>query len=656
MHEHEPILDHRVMGCQTIMFNIFTRLTLFTIGCGLPLPQAIAQSGMVDPTRTICNSSAASLSSLQEDPLLRRFFEQTCGKSLESVLGQPAPTNLPAPANPVKSDANEPVVASPRPKPPEIKLDPVVTAPPKAPSLEVPAPAQATQPLVFSQIELDGVHFGSSRALKDALSGFIGKPITLESLDQVNQTIQTWYRAQGFLARTTLPSQDLSDGKLLVNIVESQFSGTRINDPKGLLRNTQVPKGLVESHQAPGDAVDLNQLEKAAASLRDLSGVETSVLLSPGARTGETTAVVNIGEGKPFEIQVNADNHGSRGTGENRVSTQFNFNNLTLRGDTLSGSLLKSDGLDYGALSYTLPFTASGWQVQARTSHSSYHLTDGNFSAADLRGPSSSYGLGLGIPFVRDGRNSVSFQFGIDKNEFENRALGNIVSKYNSLIANAQLDGQHMDMSGRGQSVWAVQFARGELDLSDSPSFFQLTDDLGPRTAGYFNKARVSASRRDSVSAGSTLTIRAQGQWADKNLDGSERFYLGGARGVRAYPANEAGGSLGHLASIEWESHLYSNPYAKWAIATFYDYGRIKRLKTELPPGVDPNPIRNSYSLEGYGIWLGSQSRTVGGGSLGFRVTFARRAGNNPGALNNGLDSDGTKDLNRILLDANLAF
>ena len=37
---------------------------------------------------------------------------------------------------------------------------------------------------------------------------------------------------------------------------------------------------------------------------------------------------------------------------------------------------------------------------------------------------------------------------------------------------------------------------------------------------------------------------------ASKNLDSSERFYLGGAQGVRAYPASEAGGSANAPAAV----------------------------------------------------------------------------------------------------------
>jgi hemolysin activation/secretion protein len=634
------------------MTLMLRRTLLSLLACSAPMTLMAQQPD--SPLASICNSGRASLQSLQSDPLLSQFFEVTCGKTLQAALQDASVTpSAPLPSPPVaaKTDDNGPVMSSPMPQAPALRVDPgVARQPSESKIVEPPTPQQS---LVFKEIELRGVTVAAPDALKASLQEFIGKPITLVNLDKLTQSIQTWYRAQGYLARTLLPGQDLTEGRLLINVVESQFTGAVINDPKGLLRNTQLPKRLVESKQPVGKPVNLEQLETAAASLRDLSGVETSVQLTPGAQEGETKAVVNVAPAKPVELQVSADNHGSKGTGEDRVSAHLRINNLSRRGDTFTASLMKSDGLEYAGVGYDLPFTTSGWRVEARAAQSEYRLVDPVFSAADMRGPTRNIGTGLIVPLVRDGRNSVNFQTSFDSNRYENRALGSILSRYQSRLLGAQIDGQHIDRDGRGQSQWAIQLSRGELDLSDSPAFYQLADATGAQTAGYFSKARVSASRRHWVNPRNSLTLRAQAQWADKNLDGSEKFYLGGARGVRAYPTNEGGGSLGRLASLEWESQVYENPMGKWAVAAFYDHGSIRRFQNPNP--LDTSQAPNDYSLHGYGLWVGTQGKLIGGGLLGMRLTFARRLGSNAGATN-GLDSDGSRVDNRIRLDANLAF
>ena len=45
--------------------------------------------------------------------------------------------------------------------------------------------------------------------------------------------------------------------------------------------------------------------------------------------------------------------------------------------------------------------------------------------------------------------------------------------------------------------------------------------------------------------------VRFQGQLANRALDGSEQFYLGGMNGVRAYGNNDGYGDAGWLGSAE---------------------------------------------------------------------------------------------------------
>ena len=69
----------------------------------------------------------------------------------------------------------------------------------------------------------------------------------------------------------------------------------------------------------------------------------------------------------------------------------------------------------------------------------------------------------------------------------------------------------------------------------------------GPRpfSDGGWRKLRVAASRQQSLGAGLSLVVAWNAQFSDRNLDSAERVYLGGAGGVRAYPASEGGGAQG---------------------------------------------------------------------------------------------------------------
>jgi hemolysin activation/secretion protein len=127
------------------------------------------------------------------------------------------------------------------------------------------------------------------------------------------------------------------------------------------------------------------------------------------------------------------------------------------------------------------------------------------------------------------------------------------------------------------------------------------------------------------------------GQTSSSTLDSFEKFYLGGASGVRAYPANEGAGSSGLTTSLEVRWKLED----RVSLAAFYDYGRINNS--------DGTP---SFSLKGSGLWLGLQSHA--GAYL--KAIWAHRLGDNPNPTSAGLDQDGSLDKDRWWLSAQLPF
>ena len=102
-----------------------------------------------------------------------------------------------------------------------------------------------------------------------------------------------------------------------------------------------------------------------------------------------------------------------------------------------------------------------------------------------------------------------------------------------------------------------------------------LTDkDANPRR---FRPARCLIATFDATAIQTLdkhfdILLKASSQISSRNLDSSERFYLGGARGVRAYPQGEASGDEGILGSLELRYHT-SVPGL--TVSTYYDAGHV---------------------------------------------------------------------------------
>src|SRR5262249_61111880 len=99
---------------------------------------------------------------------------------------------------------------------------------------------------------------------------------------------------------------------------------------------------------------------------------------------------------------------------------------------------------------------------------------------------------------------------------------------------------------GSGITVSSLGYSDGKVDIKTATTL--AIDDVTAQTNGHFSKWNASALRLQSLGQRLSAFVSLSGQKADKNLDSSEKFFLGGAYGVRAYPTGEAGGGSRHRA------------------------------------------------------------------------------------------------------------
>jgi hemolysin activation/secretion protein len=279
-----------------------------------------------------------------------------------------------------------------------------------------------------------------------------------------------------------------------------------------------------------------------------------------------------------------------------------------------------------------------------------YQVISSDMLALNAHGPANTRGLDLMIPLARGRDGNLSLQVTADDKKFQNETYVGTYSRYSANVYGVNLQGTQSDELGQGGlTTYGLSWISGRFDLNGSPNE---NDDLnGAQIAGKFNKYKLSLKREQQLSRSTTLSVSYQSQWADKNLDSSEKIFLGGSQGVRAYAANEAGGTQGQLLNLELQQQIQIAD-GVFTQAVFYDVGEItvnknNNFATALP--------LNSYSLKGAGIWAGWNVRNKLGMAYA-RLTWARRVGVNPAANLLGLDQDGTLIRDRWWLTLNQSF
>jgi hemolysin activation/secretion protein len=478
-----------------------------------------------------------------------------------------------------------------------------------------------------------------------------GQDLNNDNLGQVTDSINDLYQRKGILALVEMPEQDLSSGVVQIKVTEAKFAGLVVEDPKGqLANNPKLPVAMVERLQPKGELISLPALDQASALMNEIPGVEIKTSLRPGEKPGETQAVALIDKGKTVEGSVGIDDAGAKATGEIRESARLTVHNPLKMGDSATVQLLHSQGMDYQRASYSVPVGSAGWRAGVNTSNSTYKVVAPEFVYLNARGPSHTLGVDLTIPLVRDAQDSWTLQLGADQRKYKNEALDTVQSDYRGSTVSAYLEGTLRD-GAKAETTTSLQLVGGHIDLSGSTPIHRYGDAITTQTEGSYTKARFSLLHRRDLDAQNTLLASAQTQWASKNLDSSEKFFLGGANGVRAYPTNEAGGTLGQLASLEWQRH-FNWDQRRVTAAGFYDTGRITINKYN---NFTNAPTKNSYGLSGAGFWLGTSIPNRYGLTT-MRFTAAHRLGTNEGATTAGLDQDGTRVLNRYRFSLTQTF
>ncbi len=556
---------------------------------------------------------------------------------------EPAQATTDTPSSTATTAAPAPTAAIPPP-----------TATPAAPAsttaTAAPPPTEPDAPVVKG-FEFSGISVFSASDLTQVLMGVVGKPLEMKSLEQIVALLDQHYASQGRLGRSEIPPQDMTDGLIQVTIREGRFARAVI-EPEP---HPRIPSGLavnlVETAQPKGQVVNLQALDRATLLLSELPGVSAQMSLRPGEKDGETEAVIRLDDAPATDGSVVFDNAVVSATGATRTIGQLNQHGGFGRAETVSLLWMHTEGSEFFKVGYSEPLGSAGKRMGFNLSGSKYQLIAPQYASLNPSGPSNSIGLDMSVPWLRSRSANATMQWGYEHKNFRNDTTAGLVSEYKIDLISATAQGQRSDgWMGGGESAGSLQTLLGNVDLNGSPN--QGMDALTTQTAGLYAKLRAMASRVQRINPKQSVVATWQAQLASKNLDGTEKFFMGGSQGVRAYPTNEGGGSQGQSLNLEWQ-HLLTPGKQRLTLSAFYDIATIDVNKFN---GFTGGASLNTYALQGGGLWLGGPLAHGWGTPLQWRLTWSRRIGENPMASASGLDQDGTYRWDRLWFNLNQPF
>ncbi|WP_319240103.1 ShlB/FhaC/HecB family hemolysin secretion/activation protein [uncultured Propionivibrio sp.] len=442
---------------------------------------------------------------------------------------------------------------------------------PRTPSsIDLQQPAMpATEPggpqVIVRSVSIGGISVFPEPALLAVLGDVEGKPFDLAGLRGLAERIAAHYRRNGYpFTRAYLPEQALSDGTLRIEVIEGRYGAVQAEGDEA-----DKAQAFLEPLVA-GNVIESTALERTTLILDDQPGFKTTPIIRPGKELGTADLDVRVRRERMVSGEVGIDNQGNRYTGEYRGRLNLQFDSPFLYGDQIQlRSLVTDEALWQGALNYSLPVGGSGLRGTFGYSQTSYQLGK-QFAKLLATGKAYISTLGASYPLLRSQKANLtlgaSFQF--KKLEDGQGASGSQnVKSSRSLPVSAQFDIRDGFLGG-GVTYGTVSWTHGRLSLDDT---LLAIDSASARTEGGFNKTNLDLARLQALPANVVAFARVSVQWADKNLDSSEGFGLGGANGVRAYPTGESYGDEGWLTQFELRY-----PIGTYTPFLFHDAGHIR--------------------------------------------------------------------------------
>jgi hemolysin activation/secretion protein len=402
------------------------------------------------------------------------------------------------------------------------------------------------------------------------------------------------------LARAIIPQQVIEAGNVRIEVIEARYgkvvpqNSSRVRDPLIEATLSSLRRGQVISQGA---------LDHALLLLSDLPGMTTNATLTPGAEVGTSDLVVETIPLPMLSGSVTADNFGNRFTGRARLGGTLNVIDPLHQGDTftLSGLTSGSD-MKYGRVAYDAVLNGEGTRMGV--AYSALHYKLGNpLSALEAHGTAAVASFWAKQPLVRSAEVNVYGQLQYDNLILDDHIDASAIKTdrhLNNGTANLLGDVRDAWLAG-GVTSWIASLTSGQLGFDNGAA--QLADAASVHTERHYLKWNAALYRLQNIGAANSLYLVVSGQWANSNLDSSQKVLAGGPYTVRAYDMDAIAGDTGYQETVEFRHRFAAAWHGQWQTLVFVDSAQVTINKSPKLPG------KNTSTLSGAGAgleWIGA--------------------------------------------------
>jgi hemolysin activation/secretion protein len=488
----------------------------------------------------------------------------------------------------------------------------------------------------------------SESELRALLADSIDKSLTFMDLQAQTKRVTAYFKSKGWLlTRAYLPKQDVTSGIIQMVITQGKSDGqVTIVREQGVRVREETLKRIGEQAVSLGKPISEQSMEHAILLMNDLPGVVAKSTLIPGSLPGSSSVETLVKEGPLLSGMVWLDNYADHYSGTWRSNVMLSINDPFHYGDQITVLLGAAEGLKEGRVGYVFPIAYSGLKGNFSYTHMNYKL-GGELAVSNYKGRIDAVDAGLQYPLLRSRITNVSTSATYGFKSLHDNMLGKDIRDRNLNSVTIAANGDHTDkFGGDGYTTWLMSVTAGNFHLSNA-------DIKVTGTASTYSRFNLNMFRRQRLTDKTSLSLSLNSQKAFNNLDSSEKLYLGGSNGVRAYPVGEGAGDSGYIINtdIRYDIPLKSG-WGNLQVGGFFDAGYITLNTDPTVVTLDSATNRNDYWLQGAGLGLGYKRSS----RFTLNCMWAHVIGENPGRSIAGNNVDGHSDKSRYWLQSILFF
>lgn len=435
--------------------------------------------------------------------------------------------------------------------------------------------SKETASFYLYKVKLDykaGLSFDEEKLLEIS-KPYIKKNITINALNEMTKKMSLYLRNHGYPAATVyIPEQEIIRSSIFVAILPGRYGNIKLNNESKLDNDVaeRISKGL---HS--GDIIKTTSLETTIHNLNNLPGVKASTVLVPGTSKETSDITINIRDHKKDEGIAYVSNYGSKYSGRYQYAAQETINNISHKGDLLRiGTSISNKLMKNFYMSYEMNVGRSSSTIGIGLSHMNYDI-DSYLASVGMEGKANTISIYGKTPIYKTSKKNLDVLYGYNYRSLEDSISSpNWDSDRHSHSGYIGLSGS-INQHQKSAFYYNMILTHGVMGTDSADA--ELMDNVNHFSGG-FTKGNADFTFIQSLGHSSDILIKAQGQLASKNLDSSERFYLGGAQGVRAYPQGECSGDEGFLGTAELRWHT---PVSGLTLSCYLDGGEVRLRKSD---------------------------------------------------------------------------